>query len=632
MRNYLTFLLFFIAAGLSAQQVMTPEILWSLGRVSANGISPDGNKLVYTVTTPNVDENDFDRSLFVIDLGTLESKPLDSVDGVLEDSKISPDGKWKLTHDRVKINKVTGSDYYPALDKSDAKIYDHLHFRHWDTWSDGKFNHVFLIDSQGDSTDIMSGEPYHTPTVPFGGPGDYIWTPDGTGVIYVSKKLFGTEYVNSTNTDLYHYHVQTGQTRNVTPDNPGYDTDPAYSSNGVLGWLSMARDGYESDKNDLKIFLDGKTVNLTGHWDGTVAGFEWAKDGQSIYFNAPIGGTLQLFEVELPKSSGQTPPIRQITDGVFDVTDIVGQAADGRLICGRTDMNHAKEYFAVDPRTGEMTQVTRVNDAVYDGLKMGNIEKRMVKTTDGKDMVTWVIYPPDFDRNKKYPTLLYTQGGPQSPLSQFYSFRWNFQIMAANGYIIVAPNRRGMPGHGREWNEQISKDYGGQNMLDYLSAIDAVAEEPYVDKNRLGCVGASYGGFSVFYLAGIHEGRFKTFISHDGIFNLKSLYGTTEELFFVNWDLGGPYWEESNEAARKSYAEFNPMDRVGQWDAPIMIIQGGKDFRVTDGQAFEAFTAAQQRGIKSRLLYFPEENHWVLSPQNGLIWQREFFRWLGETL
>jgi len=295
-------------------------------------------------------------------------------------------------------------------------------------------------------------------------------------------------------------------------------------------------------------------------------------------------------------------------------------------------MNHATEIYNLNIATGAMKQLSNANDAVYKDIKMSNIEKRMVKTTDGKDMVTWVIYPPDFDPNKKYPTLLYCQGGPQGALSQFYSFRWNFQLMAANGYIIVAPNRRGMPGHGVEWNEQISKDYGGQNMKDYLAAIDALAKEPYVDNDRLACVGASYGGFSVFYLASQHEGRFKSFISHDGIFNWRSMYGTTEELFFVDWDLGGNYWDKSNSAAQKTYTEFNPINFVDKWDTPIMIIQGGKDYRVPIGQGLEAFQAAQLRGIKSKLLYFPEENHWVLSAQNSLVWQREFYNWLDETV
>ncbi len=321
----------------------------------------------------------------------------------------------------------------------------------------------------------------------------------------------------------------------------------------------------------------------------------------------------------------------QITEGQFDVSGLVGQVGK-EIIAGRNDMNHAREYFAINLKKGTMRPLTEVNTATYTSMKLPKVEKRMVATTDGKEMTTWVIYPPDFDPAKKYPTLLYTQGGPQSALSQFYSFRWNFQIMASQGYIVVAPNRRGMPGHGVEWNEAISKDWGGQVMDDYLSAIDDVAKESYVDKDRLGCVGASYGGYSAFFLAGIHEGRFKSFIAHDGVFNLESMYGTTEELFFVNWDAGGPYWEKENAAAQKTYKEFNPINYVHKWDTPILIIQGGKDYRVPIGQGLEAFTAAQQQGIKSRLLYLPEENHWVLSPQNGIVWQSEFFRWLDETL
>ncbi|MEO0790859.1 MAG: alpha/beta fold hydrolase, partial [Bacteroidota bacterium] len=345
----------------------------------------------------------------------------------------------------------------------------------------------------------------------------------------------------------------------------------------------------------------------------------------------PVGGTVHAFQIDVPTSVEAPSAPKQISDGQFDVNGIIGQSGD-HLVVYRRDMNHATEIYNLNIETGAMQQLSQANDEIYEDIKMSKIEKRMVKTTDGKDMVTWVIYPPDFDPNKKYPTLLYCQGGPQGALSQFYSFRWNFQLMAAQGYIIVAPNRRGMPGYGVEWNEQISKDYGGQNMEDYLSAIDDLAKEPYVDTDRLGCIGASYGGYSVFYLASRHEGRFKSFISHDGIFNWRSMYGTTEELFFVNWDIGGPYWDKENTAAQKSYAEFNPINFVDKWDAPILIIQGGKDFRVPIGQGLEAFQAAQLRGIKSRLLYFPEENHWVLSAQNSLVWQREFYKWLDETV
>jgi dipeptidyl aminopeptidase/acylaminoacyl peptidase len=295
-------------------------------------------------------------------------------------------------------------------------------------------------------------------------------------------------------------------------------------------------------------------------------------------------------------------------------------------------MNHANEVYSVEITSGKMKQLSHVNDKVYAKTNLGKVEKRITKATDGKDLLSWVIYPPDLDPNKKYPTILYCQGGPQGALSQFYSFRWNFQLMAANGYIIIAPNRRGMPGYGVEWNEQISKDYGGQNMDDYLSAIDDISKEGYVDTDRLGCIGASYGGYSVFYLAGNHEGRFKSFISHDGIFDWRSMYGTTEEVFFPNWDLGGAYWDKNNTEAQKAYNEFNPTTYVDKWDTPILIIQGGKDYRVPIGQGLAAFQAAQLKGIKSKLVFFPEENHWVLNNQNSLIWQREFYKWLAETL
>lgn len=625
-------LLFLILPFLASAQVMTPEMLWSLGRVSAVGISQDGANLVYKVTTPDIAENSFNSETFVLNLKTGDVKKDADGKSLVIDSKISPDGKWKLVDKAVKVRKITGDDYYPKMDKSDAMIFDELNIRHWDTWETGTHNHVFLVSVNGtDSIDLNKDEPYDTPTKPFGGGEDYVWNPNGKSVVYVSKKMDGNEYGNSTNTDLYEYDIASKTTKNITESNKGYDTNPSYSKEGTLAWLSMARDGYESDKNDIKILLNGKAQNLTKDWDGTVNEFMWSPDNKTIYFTAAIKGTEQLYSVTVPAKNGDKTSVKQITEGVHNIAGLAG-FANGKLIAGKTDMNHARELYAVDLKNGNLKQLTHVNDKAYSNIKMSNVESRMVETTDGKQMLVWVIYPPDFDPANKYPTLLYTQGGPQSALSQFYSFRWNFQLMAANGYIIVAPNRRGMPGYGVEWNEQISKDWGGQNMRDYLSAIDAVAKEPYVDNDRLGCVGASYGGYSAFYLEGIHDGRFKTFIAHDGPFNLKSMYGTTEELFFMNWDIGGPYWDKTNEVAQKTYNEYNPINHVQDWDAPILIIQGGKDFRIPIGQGLEAFTATQMLGIKSRLLYLPEENHWVLSPQNGIVWQNEFFRWLKETL
>jgi dipeptidyl aminopeptidase/acylaminoacyl peptidase len=483
-----------------------------------------------------------------------------------------------------------------------------------------------------DEKDIMPDEPYDCPQKPFGGDEDYVWRPDGKAVVYVTKKKYGKDYAVSTNTDLYSYNIETGKTDNLTPQMKGYDINPSFSKNGALAWMSMKRDGYESDKQDIVASTGLGTVNLTQHRDDIhVEGFRWADDGRHIYFFAPINGTLQLFEVDYTGATMKLPDIRQITKGDFDVNGIVGQSGNN-LIVSRTDMNHSGELYSVDISSGSMKQLTHVNDSIYNTIGMCKTERKWVPTTDGKKMLVWVIYPPGFDASKKYPTLLYCQGGPQAPLTQFYSYRWNFQLMASQGYIVVAPCRRGMPGFGTKWNEEISKDHGGQVMKDYLSAIDAVSKEKFVDKDKLGCVGASYGGYSAYMLAGIHNNRFKTFIAHDGIFDTRSMYGTTEELWFVNWDYGGPYWDKKNAAAQKAYNQFNPLNYVDKWNAPIMIVQGGKDYRVPIEQGLQAFQAAQIRGIKSKLLYLPDENHWVLSAQNALIWQREFYKWLDETL
>lgn len=613
---------------------MTPEQLIELNRVSAVGISNDGKQVIYQTSTYDLETNDRSSNVFSVSLEGGEVTSLDDVGDRVRNQHTSPDGKWRLVAKEVKIQKVSGQDHYQDVAKSNVFIYDQLNYRHWDTWEDGSYSHVFIqsaTDEQDSGIDLMEGEPYDCPQKPFGGGEDYIWSPDSKKVLYVTKKSAGTAYAVSTNSDIYEYNLDSKQTTNLTEANKGYDTHPVFSSTGTLAWLQMKRDGYESDKNDIIVRLPEGDVNLTKDWDGTVNGFIWSEDASKIYYTAPVGGTVHAFQIDVPKGSKTKTKPKQISEGQFDVNGIIGKSGD-HLIVYRRDMNHATEIYNLNITTGEMKQLSKANDALYKDIKMSKIEKRMVKTTDGKDMVTWVIYPPDFDPAKKYPTLLYCQGGPQGALSQFYSFRWNFQLMAANGYIVVAPNRRGMPGYGVEWNEQISKDYGGQNMKDYLAAIDDIAKEPYVDTDRLGCVGASYGGYSVFYLASKHEGRFKSFISHDGIFNLKSMYGTTEELFFVDWDLGGAYWDKDNTAAQKSYTEFNPINFVDKWDSPIMIIQGGKDFRVPIGQGLEAYQAAQLRGLKSRLLYFPEENHWVLTAQNSLVWQREFYKWLDETV
>ncbi|NND32045.1 MAG: S9 family peptidase [Saprospiraceae bacterium] len=611
-----------------AQDVMTPELLWQLGRLSALGISEDRREVIYRVSYPSIEENMSTTRYFSIPIDGGVATELSEISNRIRDKHISPDARYQVKVKEVKIDKVFGHDFYPELEKSNVHIYESLNYRHWDEWEDGFYSHLFVSDVKtGTEKDIMDGQAFDCPQKPFGGEEDYVWSPDSRALIYVTKRKSGTEYTLSTNTDILRYELASGETENLSAGMEGYDVNPAFSGQGTLAWLSMARDGYESDKNDIVIrSSNGNVKNLTRNWDGTVNGFIWGSTENAIYFNAPIDGTIQLFQVEV-----NTAKIRQITKGDFDVTGMVGQV-ESKMIVTRTDMNHASEIFSVDLESGAMEQLTFVNKVIYERINSCKVERRYVTTSDQKEMLTWVVYPPDFDPSKKYPTLLYCQGGPQSALSQFYSFRWNFQLMASQGYIIVAPNRRGMPGHGVAWNETISKEHGGLVMDDYLSAIDALSQENFVDNERLGCVGASYGGYSVFYLAAIHEGRFKSFISHDGIFNLRSMYGTTEELFFVNWDWGGSYWDKKNSAAMKSYREFDPSNMVNNWDTPILIYQGGRDYRVPIGQGLEAFQAAQLRGIKSRLIYLPEENHWVLTAQNAIVWQHEFFRWLEETL
>ncbi len=635
MKKLLIFALSVVATStMNAQEVMTPELLLQLGRVSPVGITKDGKNIIYRVSVPDMNENKLNSKNYSIPINGGKAIEIEDYKSLIVDKNISPDAKYIVYHEEVLVNNVLSKDIYSDLDKSTAYVYDGLDYRHWDKDNEGKFNHVFYKENKegAKGVDIMKGEPYYAPQMPFGGSEDYIWSVDGKSILYVSKKKARTEYALSTNTDIYEYNLETKITRNLTESNPGYDTNPALSPKGELTWLQMKRDGYEADKNDIIVRVNNKVdVNLTAQWDGTVHSYKWSPDGKKIYFLAPVDGTEQLFEVDYIGLTRKLPVVKQITKGDFDLTTIVGFSGNN-IIVGRQDINHATEIYSYDLKKKNWKQLTTVNDNVYDKLALSKTERRYITTTDGKQMLVWVVLPPNFDPNKKYPTLLYCNGGPQSQVSQFYSFRWNFQVMAAQGYVIVAPNRRGLPGFGVAWNEAISKDWGGQAMQDYLTAIDELSKESFVDNDRLGAIGASYGGYSVYYLAGIHQKRFKSFISHCGVFNLESMYGTTEEVFFTNWDAGGAYWEKDNAAAQKTYREFNPINNVDKWDTPILVIHGGKDYRVPIGQGQEAFQAAQLQGIKSRFVYFPDENHWVLKPQNALVWQSEFFKWLKETL
>lgn len=654
-----------------AQNMMTPELLWSLNRVSANALSADGKSVFYSSKKYDIKSEKGKSTQYIAQIAsgkksrflsaegkdifqqnasewyasddqfiyrsTDEGASWSNVRAIIKDAenvKISPDGKYIAYTKEVLVAPTMGKDIYKDLDKTTAQIYTDLNYRHWDKWSDGRFSHLFVENIKGGTAkDLLQDMPFDCPQKPHGGAEDFVWHPNSESIVYVCKKKFGKDYALSTNTDLYQYMLKDASTINLTEGMMGYDMNPAFSADGrYLAFTSMKTDGFEADKNDLVVMDMNNQLkrNMTHHWDETLGGFRWANNDKEIYFTAPWKGTEQLFAIMIPSNlmAKIIPTIQQITDGEFDITGIVGETKN-ELIVTRTDMNHATEIFSADKETGLMRAITHENDKIYAGIQKSKIAKRYIKTTDGKEMFAWVIYPPDFNPTKKHPTLLYCQGGPQGALSQFYSYRWNFQLMAAKGYIVIAPNRRGMPGWGVKWNADISKDWGGQAMDDYLAAIDDISKEKYVDKNRLGCVGASYGGYSVFMLAGIHKNRFKSFISHCGLFDLKSWYGTTEELWFAHWDIGGPYWGKN---PHKSYEQFNPSNFVDQWNSPIMIIQGGLDFRVPIEQGQQAFQAAQLKGLKSKFLYFPNENHWVLHAQNGILWQREFFNWLEETL
>lgn len=649
---------------MNAQNVMTPETLWTLNKLGVTAVSPDQSSLIYSIGKTDLKTEKNNKKNYFFNIKTAESTNLDlgkkaliqwdkngiyaqegdkiylSKDagktwtefytiGDADNIVISPDGKKVAFSKQVLVEKVMGKDKYSDVPKTTAHIYTDLNHRHWDYFNEGKYNHVFVVNVSENvekAKDLLEGKMWDSPQRPSGGAEDFIWSPDSSQLLYVTKPLSGAEYAKSTNTDIFAYDLSSGVTKNLTESNRGYDMGPKFSPDGkTLLWMSMEREGYEADKNDIKImdWKSQKVSNLTKKWDESVVGdVFWAADSKTIYYTTAFRGTKQLFSLN-PK----TEKIQQITKGDFDVNEILALNKNSLLVT-RTDINHNPDLFSVDLKNGAMKQVTEVNKDNYSKITPGKSELKMVKTTDGKEMGVWFHYPPNFDPSKKYPTLLYCQGGPQSALTQFFSTRWNFALMAANGYIVVAPNRRGMPGWGTKWNEEISKDWGGQPMRDYLAATDFAKTLPYVDGDRMGAVGASYGGYSVFMLAGIHNNRFKTFIAHDGLFDMKSWALTTEELWFANWDLGSP----TEKPLPKAFTDFNPINFVDKWNKPIMIIQGGIDYRVPYEQGQEAFQAAKLHGLKSKFLYFPNENHWVLNAHNALVWQREFFDWLKETL
>lgn len=580
----------------------------------------------------------------------------------IEGFKFSPDEKSVILIKSIAYNgsiKKNPDD----LPLATGRLVTDLNYRHWDHYVES-IPHPFLakVTENGidEGTDIMKGEPYECPMAPFGGIEQLNWSPDSKTIAYTCRKKEGVEYATSTDSDIYLYDVNTGKTTNICKPadyrpmaydptksmknqainkqngdyNLGYDVNPTFSPDGkYIAWQSMARDGYESDRNRLCIYniADKTKKYVTESFDSNVDSYCWTADSKKLYFTGCWHACINLYQTDL---NGK---VVQLTDDIADFGSI-SLANDGNtLLASRHSMSQADELYIVNPgkniKKTSVTQLTYENKHIYDQLQMGEVRKQWIKTTDGKDMLCWIILPPHFDETKKYPTLLYCEGGPQSPVSQFWSYRWNFQIMAAHGYVIVAPNRRGLPGFGSEWNEEVSGDWTGQCMKDYLSAIDyATANLPYVDKDRLGAVGASFGGFSVYYLAGHHNKRFKCFIAHDGAFNLESMYTDTEEAWFSNWEYDDAYWNKDlSENAKRTY-ENSPHRFVDNWDTPILCIHGEKDYRINANQGFGAFNAARMKGIPAELLIFPDENHWVLKPQNGILWQRTFFNWLDRWL
>jgi dipeptidyl aminopeptidase/acylaminoacyl peptidase len=640
--------------------VMTPEIMWKFGRLGTFALSPDGLTVLYTVTDIDLasearrtnifkisanGENsvqlttdggsapqwiDNGKSIAFVKKGKLfimnsDGSGTREITGVsdFDAFSVSPDGGKIFFTKRIKLDQTANEKH--NLPKANVRIINDLMYRHWNYWSDYSYSHILVATFNGntvsDLKDIMDGQRFESPTAPYFDEAEVAWAPDGKSIAYTCKKLTGKADAVSTNTDIYLYNLETGKEINITDGNKGYDRYPVFSPDGsMIAYQSMERDGYESDLDRLFCYniKEAKRSWVSKSWDFDISNITWEGDSV-LYFACSHLGTSQIFKTSL-KGNG----VKKVTEGTHNLGPF--SLKSGVMVSELTSMSMAPELSIIGLRDGSVKKITSINKPIYDNIKMGKVEEKHTKTKDNMDLQMWVIYPPDFDASRKYPALLFCLGGPQSSLDQFWSYRWNMQMIAAKGYIVYAPNRRGVAGFGQAWKEQISGDYGGKNMQDYLDATDAIAKETYVDAKRMGAVGASYGGFSIFYLAGIHQGRFRAFIAHAGVFNFESEYGATEEIWFPNKDYGGPYWKNM-----PSY-KFSPHLMVEKWNTPIMIITGANDFRIPYTQSLEAFTAAQLHNVPSRLLFFEDEYHWVTKPQNSIIWQREFFEWLDKYL
>jgi len=647
---------------------ISAEDLLSLKRVSSPRVSPDGKWVLYAVNTPNIAENRSSTNLHLVSIDGENRRQLTTSPAADFNGVWSPDGKsiafisrrdgsaqaYIIPVDGGEAVKITKMEYgvsnlswspagthlaftsdvkidesvqetYPDMAKANVRIYDRLPVRHWDEWINERYRHLFVLPiAGGEPVDLMDGERYETPLKPFGGAEQIAWSPDGTEIAYVSKKV--DDFTESTNSDIYVVDISSGQTRNITEGMPGFDRDPLYSPDGRwIAFHSMERAGHEADRNRLMLYdrKSGAIRELSKTLDQWVGRTVWSPDSKALFFAAEDGATVQIYRIAVSDASWEL-----LTSGMYNHDAGLDISPDGRtIVYGRRNFNAPTELYAQSTRKdARPIALTMENTGALSDILPVRIEERWISAKDGKSIHTWVVFPPDFDPEKKYPMITYCQGGPQATVSQFFSFAWNFLLMASQGYVVVAPNRRGLPGFGQEWNDAISRDWGGMPMQDILSVTDAMLKEAYIDAHHVTAIGASAGGYAVFWLAGNHERRFSSFVSHCGVFNLESMYGATEELWFVNWENGGPYWIPEH---KPYYDEHSPHRHAANWDTPILIIAGEKDFRVPYTQSLEAFTVAQVKGIPSKLIMYPNENHWVLRPQEQLIWFEEFFDFIG---
>lgn len=584
---------------------------------------PEGARLIYLAPTEGEKAT---SQAWMLDPANPQPKQITKLEQDVSNLIASPTGDAiafsldiTMDDDVVKV--------YPDLPKADARIIDSLMYRHWNAWHDYAYSHVHVAKLNADGTaleaiDLMRSLKADCPVPPFGGAEQFTFSPDGRQLALTIKLV--NNPAESTDTSIFLVSADGGSLKNITPGMPGYDVEPAYSPDGrYIAFHSMERPGFEADRNRIMLYdrAGGDIREVTEGLDQTTHHAFWSDDSKRLTFDSEFRGTQQVFEIDVASSQ-----VKQLTAGKFDFS-AVGACASGLLV-KQQSMIRPTELAVVGGSGSDLATITDVNGQLFANLELPTVEERMVKASDGKMIHNWVIMPPNFDKQdaKQWPMLTYCQGGPQGQIGQWFSYRWNFHLMAAQGYVVLAPNRRGMPGFGQEWNDQISGDWGGQAMQDILASTDAMMADPKIDRSRVAAVGASFGGYTVYWLMGHAENRFCSMIAHCGVYNLESMYGSTEELFFVNFDLGGPYWKSTEVAAE--YEQFSPHKLAGNWKTPLLVIHGEKDFRVPITQGMEAFTAAQTQGVPSRFLYFPGEGHWVNAPQNSVLWNRVFFDWL----